>query len=83
MNRLDHRFWYCAAVALTAVELDAIRSNRNESTLSFALRKVLRTDCRTGRCALRVGFIALGFWLIPHLETQADNLSAYLEDAAA
>lgn len=83
MDRLDHRFWCLAAAVCLFVEADAVRHRRENGTLSFTLRKVLHTDCVAGRYALRVGFVALGLWLVPHLERQAEALGEYLEDAAS
>lgn len=78
MDKLDHRFWYSAAALLTAVELDAIRHNRKNGTLSYATRKALRCQTRPGRIFLYAGWALLTAWLLPHLSSDIEAASETL-----
>jgi hypothetical protein len=58
--------WASCIAALIALDVWCDH-RRNDSTLSCQVRRVFRTDHRTGRLAFIASWAALTAWLVPHI----------------
>lgn len=59
--------WAALLAAGVVVEVWALRTGRDEGTLSHATRRAFRTDTRGGRLVFVCGWAALSWWWLPHI----------------
>jgi len=74
--KIGPRFWDATVLAITAVEIYAIRSGVPESPWSHWWRKRLHLHTKPGRYGLYVGWSAFSLWLMRHLCNQTDSPSS-------
>lgn len=65
--------WAALLGAGLAAELHGLKTpGHNDCTLSACTRAALRTNHPAGRIAFAAGWIALSWWLVPHILTSSD-----------
>lgn len=67
------RFWAGAFAALGLVDLWADRNNVTGDTLSECTRRAYRTHTTVGRVAFVASWVALSWWLVPHILKSAKD----------
>jgi hypothetical protein len=64
-----------------ALELEALRRQRYEHTLSQATRYIFRTHTPAGKIAFVAGWSALTYWFLPHILNYVEKVEEEMEDA--